>query len=192
MKFKIKENNTYSIREWYIVNEQGRYLWKNLKLHTGTGWTDISMTPLGLGRFPGDAPGYYKTKKHAELALRMYKHLQLLKEKHNMEKDRFEINVKLNGIDVPLYKVSDQTLLNLKEASKPKPVPVFQVCETVRDRLPRLMLKITKEMTKYVGKYIALNKSGEIVGTCINGKAIMDHTDNFYVNARELKLEDVV
>lgn len=237
---RIVENSTYDIHEWYITDGR-QYIWKDLKFHAGTGWTDISWT--SLGRVPGDSLGYYATKAEAERYLRAYEVSQMnfgvyqgivhpergwfiatnvkykppryvwldlelhntigyyvnelsanitlerFKEKH-MIKDNLEINVKLNGVDTPLHEISEQTLLRIREASKPKLVPVFQVCEA-RGNGSRLILKVTEQMAECAGQYVILNENGELVSRYIDMKTVINHTDGFYVNARELRLDRV-
>lgn len=111
---------------WYIspiskIDGGYYYLWKDLALHRNN-------VGYKYGDRFGTAIGYYRSERIAKITL------QAFKEKHNMaitsygrasKSDNLEINVKLNGVDTPLHEISEETLLNLREASKPKPVPAF-------------------------------------------------------------------
>jgi len=121
--------------------------------------------------------------------------------------DSLEINVKLNGVDTPLHKISEQTLLKIlkilkiREASKPEPVPAFQVCDcNYNCQFPptckRLVLKVTPGLViatnKYIeGGFVFLDEDGHVTG---DGETIGDANNpdgTMYGNFRELQLEDL-
>lgn len=181
MQYEIKRSVQNPYRGWYIivsVNDPGKpklFIHKDLELHRGTGWDDAKHSSMG------DAPGYYCSERHAALTLYTFK------KGHNMT-DKIEISVKMNGKDVPLHEVSEQTLLGIREASKPKLVPVFQVCDWSRnDKRRRLILRITPEMLNDRLPYILLAESGDVVGSFHT----MEDLDDSYYGRRELKLEEL-
>jgi hypothetical protein len=105
-----------------------------------------------------------------------------------MIKDNIEINVKVNGVATPLHGISEETLLKIREASKPEPVPVFQVCNWEKNGIqPRLVFKVTERIANEVGKYVVLRPDGNLA----NSFEDMAKVDNYYINRRELRLEDV-
>lgn len=150
MRFIIRQKNCkrgHSKRGWYIrALKDDRYVawfvWRDLELHI-------------------DAD-YYNCKKLAE------DYLRLFKEKHNMA-DRIEIDVKVNGKDVPLHEISEQTLLTVRENSKPKEIPVARVAEANGYRY--LLLKVPSCIEKHKGKVIAIN----LKGGYINGSWTLEH-----------------
>ena len=161
---------------WFIGSADkswdAEYLWHDLTLH----YQDTG----GLG-----GSGYYKTKAEAERFLKAYKYLQLSKEKYKMA-DNIEINVKVNGKDVPLHEVSEQILLTIRKASKPKPVPVFQVVDTCFNG-SRLIFKVTRDIANWVDQYVCIDKDGEVVYNSGNIRQVLMG----YSNIRELRLDEV-
>lgn len=180
MKFEI-EHTEFG---WYVsptdrIDGEFYYLWKtDLELHIGnTGYT----------KYGKDAPGYYRTKEVAEY------HLRKFKEKHSMIQDNLEINVKLNGVDTPLHKISEQTLLNIREASKPKSVPVFQVAKwDFYEELPRFVLKVTGQIRARIKDnpghdFIVFDEDGDVVASYYE----IEGVDSDYSDRCELKLDEV-
>ena len=167
----IVRKNSINDRFYIVPAEQecpGKYLHHNLKLYCYAG-----------------SQGHWKSLIEANRALRQY-----YKEKHNMAEDNLVISVKLNDIVTPLHEISEETLLKIREASKPKLVPAFQVCETpFGDK--RLVLKVTGKMAKYSGKYICLDEDGAVASNNIDVKKISQGRDGFYNNIHELKLDEV-
>lgn len=165
--------------EWY-------YLHKNLELHRGTVGYKCGM------KF-GKAPGYYHTENYAKMILRKFK------EKHNMTQDNLEINVKLNGVSTPLHEISEQTLLNLREASKPKAVPALQVCDCngrFGNGSQRLVLRVTLSLKRLVsahkgGEFLYLDEDGNVRGHGITLEHANNDDNTMYTNFRELKLDEV-
>lgn len=180
LKFTIRQCRHWPERGWYIITDTGakyhgeQFVWRDLELHKGTG--------LKLEHYKtGQAPGYY----HCEAEAHMY--LREFKEKHNMN-DNLEINVKLNGVPTPLHEISEETLLVIREASKLKPVPVFQVCDSFDTQ--RLIFKVTKEIANCVGKYIAVDNDGKVRNQHVVNPATIENLP-IYSNIRELKLDEV-
>lgn len=168
MKFRIKKNKWWDAPHygyWYIVTNERpdeRYLWRDLELHSSC-----------LG------DGYFGTKQEAEECLRKYK------EKNKM--NNIEINVKVNGQNTPLHEISEQTLLAIREASKPK--PVFQVCQYGTEYLSRLIFKLPNNVGEFAGQYVAMDQAGHIVYWADTFKGLINEPP--YTNFRELKLKDV-
>ena len=102
-----------------------------------------------------------------------------------MAANNIDVNVKINGIDTPLHKISEETLLELREASKLKPVPVFQVVDTAFDG-SRLIFKVTQNIAKWIDQYVCVDEDGEVVYGGDIRQALMG-----YSNIRELKLNKV-
>lgn len=178
MKFIIKQNthkNNKYTGLWFIALGDWKYLWKDLKIHTGT-------FKRGNRPVAEDAPGYYSSEGLAKEFLRLFK------EKHNMA-DQVEINVKVNGVETPLHKISEQTLLTVRENSKPKEVPAFQVCDC-RYGSKRLIFKVSEKIAKLVGQYVALGPDGERCGSARDMKHFYGEY-KCYSNYRELKLEEL-
>lgn len=179
MKFIVRQCQQWPERGWYIVTDTGagywkeQFVWKDLQLHEGTGYDDYSSCI-------GGAPGYYRNLHQAKTVLKQFK------EKHNMTEDKLVISVKVNGVDTPLHEISEQTLLKIREASKPKPVPVFQVCDWTFTQ-QRLIFKVSQEMADNVGRYILLTEDGKKVGSYDS----INDIDTYYTNRRELKLDKV-
>ncbi len=186
MRFIVRQCRHWPERGWYIITDTGaryrgeRFVWRDLELHGTTGFEEI------CGKY-GVAPGYYVNEYQAKI------HLHYFKEKHNMTQDKLVINVKVNGIDTPLHEISEQTLLRIREASKPKPVPVFQVCDFWAGN--RLIIKLPKDKDfgKYSDKYVSLWLNTD-------GKACIGDSDSdigrmvrncSYKNIRELRLNEV-
>lgn len=113
-------------------------------------------------------------------------YLQLFREKNNMN-NSVVINVEINGKKVPLHQISEQTLLTIRENSKPKPVPAFQVCDAYGTK--RLVLKLPDNMQHYTGQYVSFDKNGkwQVVGKDM--KTLLSQVT--YTNLRELKLEEL-
>jgi hypothetical protein len=65
-KFEIKRHQSFP-GNWYIRLVDGNnvtFLWKDLQLHVGTGYTEYCHT--------GSVPGYYDSEEEAERYLRTY------------------------------------------------------------------------------------------------------------------------
>lgn len=61
--------------------------------------------------------------------------------------DKIEITVKVNGVETPLHKVSEQTLLNIRENSKPKEVPVARTADFIGRRL---ILRVPENISNFM------------------------------------------
>lgn len=177
MQFTIRQSINNPERGWYIVvneSKRGRsqFVWKDSELHVGTGWNSDCRTT-------GDGMGYYYNKETAEC------YLQKFKEKHNME--NIEITVKVNGVATPLHKISEQTLLTVRENSKPKEVPVARVGDFPHYPYEkRLLLKVPDNINEYKNYVVAIDlKSGKIVGSkSIDSDEAM--LANFYDNVQTI------
>ena len=158
---KEKHNMTFTIRQsicnpergWYILvdTEEVRrpklFVHKDLKLHGSTGWNfDCKNT--------GDASGYYKSEKIAAA------YLMLFKKRGRSMTENIEITVKVNGVETPLHQISELTLSKIREASKPKEVPIFQVCNCGQYGDKRLIFKVPENIAELVGQYVALDSCG--------------------------------
>lgn len=186
MEFVIKRSQHGKCNRWYIVVHDANYydsgffpcLHKDLEIHPGTAYCNP--------HYSKDA-GYYRSERIAKITL------QAFKEKYNMAQDNLEINVKLNGVDTPLHEISEQTLLNLREVSKPKPVPVFQVCTwTLHNRQSRFILKITPSMRARIKgnqnhNFIVFDEDGDPVASYNS----ISEVDRDYDNRREFRLNEV-
>jgi hypothetical protein len=184
VKFDIRRGICFPNRGWCILVDEPRqndismFVWKDLEIHNGTGFNLAEHD----GTRPGQAPGYYSSKLQAEV------NLETFKEKHSMKEDKLTINVKLNGVDTPLHEISEETLLRIREASKPKPVPVFQVCDYTKNN-QRLVFRVTQHMidvmNRNLDKYIFIDRNGRIYGSHPTSK------NRIYSNYRELRLDEV-
>lgn len=183
MNFQICQGIIHPERGWFIISnekyKQPLFIWLDLELHKTTGWGAINHYPTSP---PGTAPGYYGSQSQAEHFLKLFK------EKHTMIENNIKINVESNGKPLPLHELSVESILAIREASKPKPkpVPVFQVANFLGGS--RLIFKVTKNIASYVGNYVALDDRGFVSRTRQDGDETMS---NDYENVRELKLEDV-
>ena len=175
MSLTIKQNTFGSVCYgfWYISDGSDNHLHKDLKIHSGTGY-------FAANHNPKRAQGYYKSKEEAKF------YLKLFKEKNNMA-EKIEVHLTVNDVVTPLHEISKGTLLKIREASKPKPVPAIQVAKTTVGGLPRLIFKVTEDIANRVGKYVGLEPNG-IVGASFEDMADVDH---YYRNRRELKLDEV-
>lgn len=63
--------------------------------------------------------------------------------------DNIEITVKVNGIKTPLYQISEQTLLTVRENSKPKEIPVARITNNPYGD-GRLILRVPKNIDVFV------------------------------------------
>lgn len=163
-----------SINDRYYIVPEGQecpaqYLHKDLKLYCYSG-----------------TKGEWKSLIKANRTLRQFK------EKHmgfKSAEDKLVISVKLNGVNTPLHEINEETLLRIREASKPKPVPAFQMCNYGCRK--RLVFKATSDLAEVVqrnvGNYIFLDSDGMAVG-CQNE---IYESDFMYTNFRELRLDEV-
>lgn len=149
MKFIIRRNT----RGWYIrALKDDRYaawfVWKDLEFHIDRGYVSSKH------KISYSAPGYYPTEISAIMFLNKFK------EKYNMA-DKIEITVKVNGVATPLHKISEQSLLTVRENSKPREVPVARVADYCGRRL---ILRLPKDTDKYIGQIVVLDiNDGHIV-----------------------------
>ncbi|GAH35432.1 unnamed protein product [marine sediment metagenome] len=86
------------------------------------------------------------------------------KQKGDDMNDLIVIQVEVNGVETPLYRISEQTLLVIRENSKPKEVPVARTAESNGRKY--LLLKAPRNIGKYSGRVIAINlKSNYVNGS---------------------------
>ena len=179
MKFIVRQCRHWPERGWYIITDTGagyrkeRFVWRDLELHEGTGFGAINYNVCG-------APGYYNSRCSANYFLKLFK------EKQNMA-EKIEVHLTVNDVVTPLHEISKETMLKIREASKPKPIPAFQVAESALSG-PRLIFKVTEDIANRIGEYVGLESDG-IVGASFEDMADVDH---YYRNRCELKLEDLV
>ena len=174
MKFIVRQSGVHLGRGWYI---------RALKDDRYAAWFVGPTLELLIG------PKYYHTEDYAKMILRQFK------EKYNMAENKMVISVKVNGVDTPLHEISEETLLKIREASKPKPVPVFQVADCSYDGKKRLIIKLPKDMSlgQYSDGYISFKvKSDGTVGIAADDSDVerMKRACD-YKNIRELKLDEV-
>lgn len=173
MKFKV----SWFSSGWIIspvekINDEYYYVWKDLELHRAS----VGYDNKKHHQF-GSAPGYYVSEKSAKY------HLKSFKEKHNMA-DQVEITVKVNGVATPLHKISEQTLLTVRENSKPEEVPAFRICKA--DGVwPRLIVRLPADIHRHAGQFVMFDAKGNIINS--GGKHSHDH----YSYMRELRLNDI-
>ena len=180
MEFIVRQSSRNPERGWYIITREkykpSLFVHKDLELYTDIGW-------WGYGC--GQTPGYYHTEIEAECYLRLFK------EKYNMAK-KIEIEVRINGVATSLREISEETLLKIRESSRPeppvkaKPVPVFQVADCKHGG-KRLILRVTEDIADRVGSYVGLMSDGSVG----SGFSDMNDVDHYYINRRELKLDEV-
>ena len=65
-----------------------------------------------------------------------------------------EINVKVNGKEVPLSTISTETFEKVKSAEKVKDIPVARLATCRNDGAPRLILKMPKDIKKHLDSAI--------------------------------------
>lgn len=78
-------------------------------------------------------------------------HIVCPEQKGNNMADQIEITVKVNDVETPLHKISKQTLLTVRENSKPKEVPFVRISDT------RLILRVPPDISRFEGKVIAIS-----------------------------------
>lgn len=73
----------------------------------------------------------------------------IFKEKSNM--NNIEITVKVNGIETPLHQISELTLSKIREASKPKEIPVARTANHPNySSGRRLILRMPKNIKVFI------------------------------------------
>lgn len=85
------------------------------------------------------------------------------KERYNMN-DLIEITVKVNGVETPLYKISEQTLLTIRENSKPKEIPVARMADFENNNNNRrLILRMPHNIKNFKNQVVVIDlKSNHI------------------------------
>lgn len=79
---------------------------------------------------------------------------KIVEEKHKMA-DKIEIDVRVNGVVTPLHKISEQTLLMVRENSKPKKIPVARVAAYLG--AGRLILKVPENINNYKNEIVVID-----------------------------------
>lgn len=167
--FEIMCNDTHNCG-WYI-KDSSDYLWKDLQIHRGTGFTTGSKWNWG------EAPGYYPSEKIAE------EYLNLYLEKQKME--TIEINVKVNGKEVPLDSISTETFEKVKKAAS-KPEYEGVLVGNRWNNSPRVFFAVTDEICGQNGRVVVLDERGVVVNYEDTFNKLLNSSYYNYKNIKQL------